>query len=229
MKSTEKKIRTQINKQTWPESWKEMKGKVGSCHGITQKSVRTEKWFFRCELPGGKFSLCRPLFQDGSPRLGKPAKEEIQLTRNSKHRANKRPEPNKAPEKREDLPQPSRVLLPRRDFTREGGWQSLGRSAMCWEKEAGGWLVSKCQQRTWQRSGPREGYILKWEFSCPTCLSCKTDNSSFGELQIPHCLQLCYFSGPLCQLHFFQLYTSRNNASLLQYSQRGNVTKPGMF
>lgn len=28
--------------------------------------------------------------------------------------------------------------------------------------------------RSWQHSIPREGYTLKWEFSCPTCLSCKT-------------------------------------------------------
>lgn len=38
-----KKIKTQINKQTWPESWKEMEEKVGACHGITEKAVREQK------------------------------------------------------------------------------------------------------------------------------------------------------------------------------------------
>lgn len=226
MKSTEKKIRTQINKQTWPESWKEMKGKVGSCHGITQKSVRTEKMILQVWIARWKVL---PLFLDGSLRLDKHAKEEIQLMQNPKQRANKRPKPNKSSRKTRGPPSAFLGIAATLWLHREGSCRSLGRSAMCWEKEAGGWLVSKCQQRIWQRSGPREGYILKWEFSCPTCLSCKTDDSSFGGLRIPHCLQLCYFSGPLCQLHFFKLYTSRNNASLLQSSQKGDVTKPGMF
>lgn len=38
-----KKIKTQINKQTWPESRKEMEGKVSVYHGITKKSETERK------------------------------------------------------------------------------------------------------------------------------------------------------------------------------------------
>lgn len=98
---------------------------------------------------------------------------------------------------------------------------------MCWRQEAGERLGSECQRRSWQHSAPREGYIAKREFSCPTRLSCKTDNSGFGKLQVPHYLWLWYFSHPLCQLCFFSLSSTGNNASLLQHSHKGGVTQQG--
>lgn len=79
MKSTEKKIKTQINKQTWPESWKEMKGKVGACHGITQKSARGQK----NDFSGMEISACTDIFS-GDSWDGQACQEEIGLTQDLK-------------------------------------------------------------------------------------------------------------------------------------------------
>lgn len=88
--------------------------------------------------------------------MGKRAKEEISA--NTKLKA----------ELTETLEKPPWVLPPRCDCTGEEQTKP--------ELRGGSWgtVPEAVPGRGWQHSPPREGYTLKWEFACPTCLSCKT-------------------------------------------------------
>lgn len=137
----------------------------------------------------------------GSPGMGKCAKEEISA--NTKLKA--------------ELTKTQKSLLGychHAVTAHERSRQSQSRG-----EEAEEQLLSQCQGEVWQHSPPCEGYTLKWEFSCPTCLSCKTTAA------LENCNQLIISSSGiflhlLCQVNFFELCTNRNNASLLQGSPR---------
>lgn len=115
-----------------------------SWHKHKKFNDRTEKWFFSG--------------MDFWDLLGWASipKRRVQLTQKLKqswHKALKK------------LP---RVFPPRCDRTGEEQTKP--------EARGGSWGTAPelMPERSWQHSTPREGHTVKWEFSCPTCLSCKT-------------------------------------------------------
>lgn len=177
---------------------KEMKGRVGACHGINTKiSDGTEKWCFQVWISG--ISWDGQACQRGDSA---DTKLKAELTK-----ASRKASLGIAP-----------TLWVRADKAgaapRRAEGRKLGNSSWANAREK-----LAAQHSPW-RLYTEGGIFLPH-------LSFLQDNSSFGKLQPPHYLQLWYFSHPLCQLHLFELCTNRNNASLLQCPRKGSVTQQG--
>lgn len=89
------------------------------------------------------------------------------------------------------LGKPPWVLPPRCDCT----WEEQTKP----ERRGGSWrtALERMPGTGWQHSPPCEGYTVKWELSCPTCLSCKTTEQLWKTATSSLAPALVFFASPL--------------------------------